>query len=131
VVVDTNDFISAALKEKRRRRRRFTSRQQATFCSNYNHRGRVVRHLGPTPPRAIDPARFSRLAARADGGGRAGEDHRADRRLPLSEGRQILELAVNSHADVLITGDSDLLALNPFRGAPIITPADFVQDDAR
>ena len=29
----------------------------------------------------------------------------------------------NGHADVLITGDSDLLALNPFRGVPIITPA--------
>jgi len=38
---------------------------------------------------------------------------------------------VNGHADVLITGDSDLLALSPFRGNPIITPADFVQDDAR
>jgi predicted nucleic acid-binding protein len=32
---------------------------------------------------------------------------------------------------VLITGDSDLLALNPFRGVPIITPADFVQDAAQ
>jgi putative PIN family toxin of toxin-antitoxin system len=42
-----------------------------------------------------------------------------------------LELAVNGHADVLITGDSDLLAPNPFRGIPIISPADFVQDDAR
>jgi uncharacterized protein len=44
---------------------------------------------------------------------------------------KFLELAVNGHADVLITGDSDLLALNPFRGVPIITPADFVQDEAR
>jgi len=38
---------------------------------------------------------------------------------------KFLELAVNGHAD------SDLLALNPFLGIPIITPADFVQDDAR
>jgi len=42
-----------------------------------------------------------------------------------------LELAVNGHADVLVTGDSDLLALNPFRGIPIITRADFVQDLAQ
>ena len=41
---------------------------------------------------------------------------------------KFLELAVNGHADVLITGDADLLALNPFRRVPIITPADFVQD---
>ena len=40
---------------------------------------------------------------------------------------KFLELAVSGHVDVLVTGDSDLLALNPFRGIPIITPADFVR----
>ena len=44
---------------------------------------------------------------------------------------KFLELAVNGHADVLVTGDGDLLALNPFRGIPIITPADFAQGDTR
>ena len=29
---------------------------------------------------------------------------------------KFLELAVNGHADVVITGDADLLALHPFRG---------------
>jgi predicted nucleic acid-binding protein len=32
---------------------------------------------------------------------------------------------------VIITGDRDLLALDPFRGIPIITPAEFVQGGAR
>jgi len=41
---------------------------------------------------------------------------------------KFLELAVNGHADVLITGDRDLLAFNPFRGVPIVAPADFVLD---
>jgi predicted nucleic acid-binding protein len=36
-------------------------------------------------------------------------------------------LAVNGHADFLLTGDADLIELNPFRGIPIVAPATFVQ----
>jgi putative PIN family toxin of toxin-antitoxin system len=36
---------------------------------------------------------------------------------------QFLEVAVNGRADVLITVDGDLLALHPFRGIQIVTPA--------
>ncbi len=39
---------------------------------------------------------------------------------------KFLEVAVNGMADMLITGDNDLLDINPFRGIIIITPADFV-----
>jgi uncharacterized protein len=39
---------------------------------------------------------------------------------------KFLELAVNGRADFIISGDSDLLALNPFRTIPIVTPAAFV-----
>jgi putative PIN family toxin of toxin-antitoxin system len=41
---------------------------------------------------------------------------------------KFLELAVNGRADVLVTGDLDLLVLNPFRGVPIITPRVFVHE---
>ena len=41
---------------------------------------------------------------------------------------KFLELAVNGHADQIVSGDADLLVLNPFRGIPIVTPARFVQD---
>ena len=44
---------------------------------------------------------------------------------------KFLELAVNGHADLIVTGDADLLALNPFREIPIVTPAMFVQGVAR
>ena len=40
---------------------------------------------------------------------------------------KFLELAVSGKADVIVSGDGDLLALNPFRGIPILTPAAFVQ----
>jgi uncharacterized protein len=42
-----------------------------------------------------------------------------------------LELAVNGHADLIVSGDADLLALNPFREIPIVTPATFVQGVTR
>lgn len=40
---------------------------------------------------------------------------------------KFLELAVNGEADLIVTGDNDLLALNPFRGIPIIKPSDYLE----
>jgi uncharacterized protein len=40
---------------------------------------------------------------------------------------KFLELAVNGRADLIVSGDADLLALSPFRGIPIITPAAYAQ----
>ena len=42
---------------------------------------------------------------------------------------KFLELAINGHADLILTGDKDLLVLHPFRGIPVIAPADFVRSD--
>jgi putative PIN family toxin of toxin-antitoxin system len=39
---------------------------------------------------------------------------------------KFLEAAVNGRANVLVTGDRDLLDLNPFRGIVILTPADYL-----
>jgi uncharacterized protein len=36
---------------------------------------------------------------------------------------KFLEAAVNGRADVIVTGDKDLLDLHPFRGIAIVTPA--------
>ncbi len=43
---------------------------------------------------------------------------------------KFFELAVNGKADVIVSGDADLLVLNPFRGVPIVGPASFVQGSA-
>ena len=43
---------------------------------------------------------------------------------------KVLELAVNGKAHCIVTGDSDLLILNPFRGIPILTAAEFLQEFA-
>ncbi len=39
---------------------------------------------------------------------------------------KFLEAAVNGRADGIVTGDKDLLDLNPFRGIAIMTPADYL-----
>lgn len=44
---------------------------------------------------------------------------------------KFLELAVAGRADLIVSGDRDLLVLNPFRGIPIVNPATFVQDAAQ
>jgi predicted nucleic acid-binding protein len=40
------------------------------------------------------------------------------------------ELAVNGHAELILTGDKDLLVLDPFRGIQIVAPITFVRDVA-
>lgn len=40
---------------------------------------------------------------------------------------QILEAAVAGRADVIVTGDGDLLELDPFAGIEIMTPARFLE----
>jgi putative PIN family toxin of toxin-antitoxin system len=40
---------------------------------------------------------------------------------------KLLELAVSGSATHLVTGDSDLLALDPFQGIRILTPSSFLE----
>lgn len=39
---------------------------------------------------------------------------------------KLLEAAVNGRADVIITGDKDLLELHPFRGVAILSPSAYL-----
>jgi len=40
---------------------------------------------------------------------------------------KFLEVAVHGRADLIVTGDADLLALSPFRGIAILTPAAYLE----
>ena len=42
-----------------------------------------------------------------------------------SKDNKYLELAITVHTECIITGDQDLLVLNPFRGIPILTVQEF------
>jgi uncharacterized protein len=39
---------------------------------------------------------------------------------------KFLELALDGKAEVLVTGDSDLLCMHPWRGIAILSPADYL-----
>jgi predicted nucleic acid-binding protein len=41
---------------------------------------------------------------------------------------KFLELAINGKADFIVTGDNDLLVLNPFENIPIISPNLFLNN---
>jgi len=47
------------------------------------------------------------------------------------EDDKFLELAVNGRADLIISGDADLLSLDEVRSIPIVTPAAFVRTGTR
>ncbi len=40
---------------------------------------------------------------------------------------KFLELALNGRADVILSGDDDLLAMHPWRGIDILSPAEYLQ----
>ncbi|MBV9825723.1 MAG: putative toxin-antitoxin system toxin component, PIN family [Alphaproteobacteria bacterium] len=128
VVVDTNVLISAALKEN-------TPPEAAVHLVAASHRllksalteselfvtlnrPRLVAVIRPNFPdtlrKLMAAAELIEITERIA----ACRDPKDDK---------FLELAVNGRADVIVTGDDDLLALNPFRGISIITPAVFTQ----
>lgn len=41
---------------------------------------------------------------------------------------RILEVAVNGGAELIVSGDRDLLMLNPFRGIPVLKPGDYLRE---
>lgn len=43
---------------------------------------------------------------------------------------KFLDVALNGRADVIVTGDGDLLELHPFRGIAILTPAGYLERHA-
>ena len=126
VVVDTNVFISASLKaaswpghviewlESHGQLLKTATTEQELF--RVLQRPRIARKISPA---YIDLAR--RIFANAE-------------TVPITErivacrdpmDDKFLELATNGHAEAIVSGDLDLLVLNPFRGIPILSPAAF------
>ena len=51
-------------------------------------------------------------------------DHAA---LPSDDDNHIIACAVSGRADVIVSGDRDLLRLKAYEGIPIVRPMDFVR----
>jgi putative PIN family toxin of toxin-antitoxin system len=132
VVVDTNVLVSAALK------RQSTPGMAALLVER---RGGLLKSLA-TERQLFEVVARPRLASLIDLEARswlrklmaAAELVRITERIaacrdPTDD--KFLELAVDGHADLIVSGDGDLLVLNPFREIPIVTPAVFMQAAAR
>ena len=128
IVVDTNVFISAALKEKSLPAMavHIVAENGRLLKSTLTERELFVTLARPRlvpliPPRLRDWLRELLAAAELV----TITERITACRDPKDD--KFLELAVNGHADLIVSGDADLLTLNPFQGIPIVTPADFVQ----
>jgi putative PIN family toxin of toxin-antitoxin system len=132
VVVDTNVFISAALKERslpsdavrlvaeRHALLKSIATEQELFFTIARPR------LAPLiPPRFRDWLR--EIMATAESVQIA--EQIAACRDPKDD--KFLELAVNGRADLIVSGDSDLIDLRTFRGVSIVTAADFLRAERR
>ena len=126
VVVDTNVFVSAALKEKSLpgMAAHIVAESGLLLKSTITERELFVTLARPRlapliPPRFRDW--LSELLAAAELV--TISDRITACRDPKDD--KFLELAVNGHADLMVSGDADLRALNPFRDIPIVAPAFF------
>jgi putative PIN family toxin of toxin-antitoxin system len=126
VVVDTNVFISAALKESswpgvvvrwlERQGVLLKTAVTAQEVFEVLERPRITENVVP-----LYAARLRHIFAIA-------ELVAINERITACrdpKDNKFLELAVNGNADVIVSGDDDLLVLDQFRGIPILTPAAF------
>ena len=128
LVVDTNVFVSAALKESswpafvirwlaaRGGLLKTPQTEQEVFA--VLQRPRIAESVPPLFAAGIRPifaaAELVTITERV----RGCRDPKDDK---------FWELAVHGRADVIVSGDADLLALEAFRGVPILTPALFAR----
>lgn len=123
VVVDTNVFISAVLKDQS---------LPALAVHLVQQRGSLLKSLAteeqlrPRLAPLIAPAARAWLQSLLEAAELVTIAERIQAcRDPTDD--KFLELAINGRADIIVSGDADLLALNPFREIPIVAPATFVR----
>jgi putative PIN family toxin of toxin-antitoxin system len=132
VVVDTNVFVSAALKDKSLPALALhLVRQRGTLIKSSVTEAQLVEVLArPYLAPLIAPAARDRLLELMAAAELVVITERiAACRDPTDD--KFLELAVNGRADLIVSGDTDLLVLDPFREIPIVAPATFVQTTRR
>jgi putative PIN family toxin of toxin-antitoxin system len=132
LVVDTNIFISAALKDASwpAETIRWIAAYGGLLKSAVTEQELLAVLQRPRIAPKIEPGFFDRLRCMLA----AAElvtiaEQVAACRDPDDD--KFLELAVTGNADAIISGDADLLSLDTFRGIPIITAAAFARARVR
>lgn len=127
-VFDTNTLISAALLEDSTPGRALrlalerglllASRDTLTELADVLSRGKLDRYV----TREEREEFFEAFVARAE----IVEPMQPIRACRDPKDDKILELAVQGNADVIVSGDEDLLTLHPFRGISLLSPGAFL-----
>ncbi len=130
IVFDASAVVSAALREDSVPERALL-RAEATdlFALSAEVEAEIVEVLGrPRFARAVTAARRARIldTLRAGAVWFAPAERVTDCR--DAKDNKYLELALASGAGVLVTGDADLLVLQPWRGVRILRPAEYLAD---
>ncbi len=128
VVVDTNVFVSAALKDASWPASvvRWVDRHGGLLRSDATERQLFEVLQRPYIAARMAPwylERVRRVVSAAEPV--AIVERVTECRDPTDD--KFLELALNGRADLIVSGDRDLLTLHPLRNIPIITPATFVR----
>jgi len=132
LVVDTNIFVSAALKEASwpGETVRWIATYGGLLKSTVTEQELLAVLQRPRIAPKVEPGFFERLRRMLAAAALVTITERvAACRDPDDD--KFLELAVNGNADVLVSGDDDLLVLDTFRGIPIITAAAFARARVR
>lgn len=132
VVVDTNVFVSAILKDKSLPAMavRLIERRGRLLKSTATERQLFEVLARPYFAELIAPASHAWLKGLMAAAEMVIITERIAACRDATDDR-FLELAVNGGAALIVSGDADLLVLNPFRNIPIIQPAAFVQAGIR
>ena len=126
---DTNVLISAALSEESVSRRAF---DQALDCGRVLLSVAVLAEVRQVLTRGKFRPYVSEDEARQFLSILAGVSEWVQIEVKISDCRDprdnmFLDLAVSGRATHLVTGDNDLLVLNPYRGIPVLTPSEFLR----
>lgn len=129
VVVDTNVFVAALLSDATPRRvyEAFLSGTITLLFSRQTLFELVMVLQRPSIRLITSRPEADRLLADVQRDGRLVETTERVFACRDPKDNRFLECALAGHADYLVTGDLDLLVLHPFRGIPILRPAEFLR----
>jgi len=127
IVVDTNVVVSGLLFPRSELNRALQKAQKFAMLASEATQLEVVEVLLRSKfDRYVDLEIRRQLAAEYIRACETVHVHSGIRASRDSKDNKFLELAVDGRADLILTGDQDLLALHPFRGIPILTPGEFL-----
>lgn len=128
IVVDTNIYVSRLIREQstpgRAVARAWKEGITLVSAATLAEIGDVLRR--PEIGRFVQPEKVEPYLAQIRSVALFIANPRVIRACRDSRDDKFLEVAVHGRADLILTGDQDLLALDPFHGIRILTPADYL-----